>query len=175
MAAYTSALIGAPTTGFWNKGDTYTDANGTVFTCIATGYSGPVGIVGSTLAQWSPNPGGLGDLMGAPILHTAVNGQVAFAGGGQAGAIAGAASQIVQDITRFVTVVTIGDSGALPAAVKGKRLTVNNTAANSMNVFPQVGEAINALAVNVAYALAGGKTAQFTCAVNGTWDVLLSA
>jgi hypothetical protein len=55
------------------------------------------------------------------------------------------------------------------------QLTVSNATATSMNVFPATGEQVNALAVNAAYALAAGKTASFTSAVNGQWHAVLSA
>ena len=55
-------------------------------------------------------------------------------------------------------------------------ITVANAAAvNSMNVFPQTGEFINALAVNTAFAIAAGKTATFTCFGAGRWHSILSA
>ena len=79
-------------------------------------------------------------------------------------------------ISRVTTVVTLADAVTLPAAKAGMQLTViNAAAANSMNVFPAVGEIINALAANAAIAVAANKAMIFTCAVNGTWNTILTA
>lgn len=102
---------------------------------------------------------------------SAVNGLVAKVGGGQAGATLCSAA-----INRFITVATAADSGLLPAAVPGMQLTVSNAAAaNSMNLFPGTGDAINALGANAAFAIAANKTATLSCAVAGQWHAVLSA
>lgn len=100
------------------------------------------------------------------------NAITAFATGGQT-----SATQLAAAVNRITTVTTIADSVKLPAAVAGTWLgvTVINAATNSANVFPSTGDAINALGANAAYALAGGKTADFYCAVNGQWHAVLSA
>lgn len=95
----------------------------------------------------------------------------AFAGGGQ-----GSATLIAAQNARFTTVVTAADSAVLPPSKGGLAITITNAAAaNSMNVFPTVGDAINALAVNTAFAVAAGKTCQFVCYSAGIWHTLLSA
>ena len=101
---------------------------------------------------------------------SATNGLVALAGGGQTGA-----TPIVSLISRFTTVATTADSSLLPLSAPGCELTIVNAGAQSMNVYPQVGEAINASAVNVAIALAAGKTMTAACAVTGTWNTMTSA
>jgi hypothetical protein len=103
------------------------------------------------------------------------NGVVAHAGGTQAGAIGDAAAQIPAMLNRITTVVTAADSVVLPTAVPGMSITIANGAANSANVFPFTGDAINALGANAAFALAGGKTAAFECMVAGQWHAILSA
>ena len=107
---------------------------------------------------------------GQRFLASAVNGLAAKAGGGQAGA-----TLCTADINRFTTVTTIADSGLLPAALPGMEITVSNAAANSMNLFPNTGEQINAGGANAAFAVAGGKTVQLSCAVAGQWHGVLSA
>ncbi len=100
-----------------------------------------------------------------------VNALTALAGGGQANAVT-----LTAHVNRFTTVATIADSTKLPPAVAGiYPVTVINAAANSMNVFPSTGDAINAGAANAAFAVGGNKTAIFFCAVNGTWNAVLSA
>jgi predicted alternative tryptophan synthase beta-subunit len=60
--------------------------------------------------------------------------------------------------------------------VTGEDLVViNAAAANSMNVFPAVGEKINAAAANAAFAMAANKTAVFYVTGAGQWHALLTA
>jgi hypothetical protein len=110
------------------------------------------------------------DAVGYPSLVGVANGLTALAGGAQAG------TPILNRFNRFTTVATAADSGQLPLALPGRVLFVKNAAgANSMNVFPQTGEAINALAANAAFGLAAGKGAEFYCISLGTWEVNLTA
>lgn len=104
------------------------------------------------------------------VLEQPVDGLVAHAGGGQANG-----TPITQQMARFVTVATIADSGLLPASVPGLSITVTNAAANSMNVFPNGTDQVNALGASTAFALAGGKTASFNCYTAGQWHTILSA
>ena len=107
----------------------------------------------------------------AQLVLAATNGLTAHAGGGQANALL-----LANLINRVTTVATGNDSVKLPAATVGKWLIVENAAAaNSMNVFPQSGEAINAGAADAAFAMAANKRALFFCAVAGTWGAILTA
>jgi hypothetical protein len=95
----------------------------------------------------------------------------AHAGGGQANA-----TPLTTSLNRVTTVASAGDSVVLPASFAGAEITViNAAAANSMNVFPAVGDAINALGANNAFAVAAGKTATFYCATAGQLHSILSA
>jgi len=99
------------------------------------------------------------------------NAITAHAGGGQ-----GAAFALTKAVSRVTIVATATDSVVLPAAVAGKSMTViNAAAANAMDVYPAVGEAINALAVDTKLSIAANKTVMFICAVNGTWNSLVTA
>ena len=90
----------------------------------------------------------------------------AVAGGGQS-----ALATITTTLTRIGTVATAGDSLTLPKAAPGLRYKVKNAAAsNSANIFPFLGDQINALAVNSAFALASAKSAEFVCITAGIWD-----
>lgn len=89
----------------------------------------------------------------------------ATAGGGQ-----GAAFQLTAQINRVSVVATTGDSVKLPPSVAGLTIAVLNSGANSLNIFPSTGDAINALAVNAAFALAAaGSTTYFICYTAGQW------
>lgn len=102
---------------------------------------------------------------------TVTNGITAFAGGGQ-----GSAVELVSGINRVTTVATAADSVKLPAAKAGQSITVVNAAAsNAMAVFPQTGEIINALSANASLSVAANKAINFYCAVDGTWNSLLTA
>jgi hypothetical protein len=73
-------------------------------------------------------------------------------------------------INRFTTVGSAGGAAVLPAAAAGMQITVNNAAAsNSMNLFPNGTDAINALGASTALAIPAGKTAFLTSAVAGQW------
>ena len=101
------------------------------------------------------------------VTPTSLNGLTALAGGGQTGLVVTLAEQF----NRVTTVATIGDSVILPAATAGQFVTVMNAAAaNAMDIFPAVGDAINALAVNVALRLNVQNTVTFYCTVAGTWQ-----
>jgi hypothetical protein len=92
----------------------------------------------------------------------------AKAGGGQGGG-----PTINRMMNRITTVATAADSITLPLSVAGMQVMVTNAAAvNSMNVFPGVGDAINALATNAAFALTVGKTVTFVCYTSGQWHTL---
>jgi hypothetical protein len=108
---------------------------------------------------------------GGRFFGSYTNGITAFAGGGQSSAV-----QLVSDLNRVTTVGTAADSVKLPPAVPGAEVTVANAAAaNSMNIFPQTGDAINALSANTAIACAANKTMNFYCMVAGTWHSVLTA
>lgn len=102
---------------------------------------------------------------------SATDGLTALAGGAQAGtSLAGYA------VSRFTVVATAGDSAQLPLAKAGRmRIVINADSADAMNVFPQTGEFINALSVDTAFSVAANKVAIFFCAVDGTWNSLLTA
>jgi hypothetical protein len=101
-------------------------------------------------------------------------GLTAFAGGGQGSAVA-----LPSMVNRITTVASAADSVKLPATVAnisiGPITVINAAAANSMNVFPATGDAINAGAANAAFAVAAGKTATFYSAGAGQWHAVLSA
>jgi hypothetical protein len=95
----------------------------------------------------------------------------AFATGGQANAV------LLTSMYNRVTVVgSANDSVKLPLAQPGMEITVTNAAAaNSLNIFPSTGDAINALAANAAFAMVVTKTVTFYCSVAGKWHTMLTA
>lgn len=124
----------------------------------------------SSAGLWQCESVGSGFSGNLPTVSS-TNGITAFATGGQAGAVL-----LTTVINRITTVGTAGDSVKLPVAVPGLMMVVTNAAAvNSMNLFPNTGDQINAGGANAAYAIVAGKTASLSCAVAGQWHAVLSA
>lgn len=98
--------------------------------------------------------------------YSTLNGITATAGGSQATSLL-----IAAHFNRVTTVTSAADSVKLPPAVAGilPIVIANAAAANSMNVFPSSGDAINALGANAAFAVAAGVTRTFYCMVSGVW------
>lgn len=104
-------------------------------------------------------------------LNTVRNGVTASTGSTQATGVL-----VTTAVTRVTTVGTAGDSLLLPKAVPGLSLVViNAAAANSMDVFPAAGDAINALSGDAALAVAANKTVMLVCAVAGIWNAIVTA
>ena len=76
---------------------------------------------------------------------------------------------------RYPLQCKVGDRVLLPPSVGGVQITITNAATNSLNVFPATGEQINSAGANTAFAIAGGKTTTFSCALATQWHALLSA
>jgi hypothetical protein len=127
-----------------------------------------------TAGQWATD-GLASGYSGSYQTQSVKNGITAHAGGTQAGAIGDVNSQLPAMINRVTVCATGGDSTVLPLAVPGMVITVTNAGAASMNVFPFTGDQINGAGANTAFAVAAGKTSQFTSAVALTWHALLSA
>lgn len=89
----------------------------------------------------------------------------AHAGGGQANA-----TQLNLGINSVTVVATALDSVKLPEDVLGQTVVIRNYGANNLNIFPGLGDSINALAVNTAVFLPPGIGAMFigTNATNWT-------
>jgi hypothetical protein len=80
----------------------------------------------------------------------------AFATGGQASATA-----LTGEFNNITTCATAGDSVKLPAAALGLNITVKNSGAASLAVFPNTSDSINALAVNLSINVPVGGTVTF--------------
>lgn len=99
------------------------------------------------------------------------NALTAHSGGGQPSALG-----LTKAINRVTTVAVAGDSVKLPAALAGESIVViNAAAANAMDCFPASGEAINALTANTQLSIVANTSVMFNCAVNGTWNTIVTA
>jgi len=96
-------------------------------------------------------------------------GLTAYAGGGQANGTA-----LGPFFSTVDTVATTADSVKLPStqSVAGAIHVVHNAGANSMNVFPNTGHAIDALGANNAYAHAAGKTVIYISTSSTAWQTM---
>lgn len=104
------------------------------------------------------------------IVRSATSALTALAGGAQAG------TALQYAINRITTVTSAADSVQLPPAKAGmERIVINAAAANAMAVFPATGDAINALTADASISVAANKTIMFFCAVDGTWNSVLTA
>jgi hypothetical protein len=92
------------------------------------------------------------------------------------GGTQGPALQLTAQLNRVTTVAAANDSVKLPVSVAGLTIQVTNAAAtNALDVYPQTGDAINALSANAEFTVNAGKTATFTCYTAGQWHSILSA
>jgi len=95
----------------------------------------------------------------------------ATAGGGQANA-----ALLPSVVNIITTCATAGDSVKLPASpAVGDEIYVLNKGAASVNIFPQTGGVINALAANAAIAVGAGKSALCKALNSTDWLVVVSA
>jgi hypothetical protein len=109
-----------------------------------------------------------GNVSGANVVVTSyhirsINGAVSAAGTVQGDATA---------LTKEINVVSTVETGAgvvLPAAVAGMVLIINNTSANTLNVYPASGGAINLDSTNAAYLHTSGASIQYYATSGTQW------
>ena len=88
-----------------------------------------------------------------------------------AGTAQGNATAITTQVNVTSTVAS-GAGVALPTAQAGLRITIINTAANAVLVYPASGGTINALALNAAYSLGAGGRLDFQAVSSTQWYTL---
>lgn len=99
-----------------------------------------------------------------PPIYPNLQNQTAHAGGGQANAL-----QLPIGLIVIEVVATAGDSVKLPDDVLGQTVIVYNRGANSMDVFPFLGDSINERATNAALPVASGARVTFNGAKTLKW------
>lgn len=90
-----------------------------------------------------------------------------------AGATQATGTLLTGEVNIVATVAAAGNSLLLPALNAnniGLTMTVRNNGANSTNVFPAVGQTINALAANTAIAVASAATLNFVGVSASNWQ-----
>lgn len=142
-------------------GDTINDS------ATATGVSQMAGsevIYGcATNGKWYANGLGTG-YAGSFETQSTSEALTAHAGGGQ-----GSALPITSMVSRFSVVGSAGDSAVLPVGVQGMTITVINSVATSMNVFPASGGTINGGSANAQVAVTNAAPTIFFCTSANNW------
>lgn len=103
-----------------------------------------------------------GELTGLTDVNTTIT---AYASGGQANATA-----LTGRYNNVTTCATDGDSVKLPAAAQGGQVTVKNSGATSLAVFPAASDSINALAANLSVNVPVGGELTFTAISAVVWE-----
>ena len=85
-----------------------------------------------------------------------------------AGSTQGTATALTNDFNVVSTVSSGANGVSLPTAVAGYRITILNTSANILNVYPLGNGIINSQAANVAYAQPAGARLDFICTATAT-------
>src|SRR5258707_1070990 len=102
--------------------------------------------------------------MGGILLETAIDGLVAFATGGQAGA-----TPILAQTVRIATVATAGDSVLLPQSKYGMTITVINDGVAAVQVFGSGADTINGVAAAMGVSQMPGSMVIYECPIAGKW------
>lgn len=137
--------------------------DGVLYVCVVQGNYIRLGGVQATEAFGDITADNL--TMANPIVYDHNTTITAFATGGQASATA-----LTGEFNNVTTCATASDSVKLPAAALGKKITVKNSGATALAVFPASGDAINAMAVNLSVDLAVGGQMTFHAIDGTTWE-----
>lgn len=128
----------------------------------ADGFYSPLvaGVPSGTSSEFSQGPA---NFPYGTNVQTAT-GITAAAGGGQTNA-----TLVTADWNNVTTVATAANSIKLPASYVGAQCAIQNSGANSLQVFGTGTDTINGIAYGTGEAIAAGKTAILTCYVKGNW------
>ena len=85
-----------------------------------------------------------------------------------AGSTQGTATALTKEFNQ-VTTVSSGQGVVLPTAVAGMAVTITNTSANNLSVYPASAAAINTLSANAAFTQGAGSTLQFIAMTSTQW------
>jgi hypothetical protein len=85
-----------------------------------------------------------------------------------AGTVQGNATAITKEMN-VVSTVASGAGVVLPTAVAGMVISITNTSANSLAVYPATSAAINTESANAAYSQPAGSTLQFIAPTTTQW------
>lgn len=70
-------------------------------------------------------------------------------------------TKLIGDINRVTTVVNANDAAVMPKAEKGMEIVVENDGANTLQLFPEVGDDIDSTGVDASVTLAAGASVRY--------------
>jgi hypothetical protein len=153
-----SALTGANVTGTVPSATSATTAG-----TVTTGAQPNITSVGTLTSLISS-----GNIQGANIIATGYHIRSVGTGISAAGSTQGTATILSKEIN-IVSTVASASGVQLPTAVAGMVVTITNTNANSLLVYPAASSYINTLAINVGFTQPSGATIQFIAPTTTQW------
>lgn len=168
---FTDAISGGTTlniTGNANVGNigatagVFTGAisGGTTLNITGNANVGNLGTGGSITATGNVSGS---NLVASSYYIRSINASVTAAGTGQA-----TATPLTKEIN-VVSTVASGSGVLLPTAIAGMVLIINNTSANTLNVYPATNAAINGGSANAAYTQISGASLQYYATSSTQW------
>ena len=155
-----------------------TSVTSTTFVGALTGAASSATTAGTVTTAAQPNITSTGTLTSATIsgnitaqANINMTGYVirsVATGISAAGSTQGTATAISKEIN-VVSTVASGAGVVLPTAVAGMAITITNTSANSLLVYPATSGIINSLSANVGYTQPAGATLQFVAPTTTQW------
>jgi hypothetical protein len=147
-------------------------------------WSGNAGQLFSIADSMTGNIFSVNDVSGIPMITVNADGTINLApsggfvafGASTGVAAAGSTQGTATLVTRPISVVSTVSSGAngviFPTSYAGLRVTIINTSANALNVYPATAAQINSGGANVAYSLAAGARLDFVATSTTQWYTL---
>jgi hypothetical protein len=110
-----------------------------------------------------------GNITGGNLVATSYHIRSITTGITAAGSTQGTATALTKEINVVSTVSSGANGVVLPTAVAGIVLIVNNTSANTLNVYPATGGAVNSGSTNAAYSHVSGASIQYYATSGTQW------
>jgi hypothetical protein len=109
-----------------------------------------------------------GNISAANVTVSAYNIRSVQTGITAAGSSQGTGTTLTKEIN-IVSTVSSGQGVVLPTAVAGMVISITNTSANSVLVYPASGGTINTLSLNAGFTQPAGATLQFIAPTTTQW------
>lgn len=155
-SGYFNEQVASLCVGDWIQG-MGTDSTFSVY--VTSVASDIVSVTSTLMGSLSPL-----SVSGNYLIHTAVNGLTAHAGGGQ-----GSATLLADEVNNVTTVATVADSVGLPVSIAGMQVIAINDASNAMQVFGAGTDTIDDVATATGVAQIGKSVVLYTSPVAGKW------
>jgi hypothetical protein len=131
--------------------------------------SGTGNITGGNLLFGSGVVSGTGNISAGNVTTTGYHLRSVGTGISAAGTTQGTGTALTKEINVVSTVTSGANAVVLPTAVAGMVLTITNTSANALLVYPAASGIINSLAANASYSQPSGATLQFIAPTTTQW------